>query len=336
MPSDTRMTEGPSPPRPIAILGFGRSGTTWVSDIVSTCLGGLILFEPMFPTALESASAYCYADVSETDSRRTLEQHFNAILAEENHAPWLLRNHVKHPLDQVDPAFLDRIWAECRIVGFKEIRANFMIDQLAGDWGYRTLFVLRHPCAVISSPKGRPWFWKGDFDSFEIHLVMFDERVLKNPKYAEPFSGIDTKRIIETGSQIEKEALIWAATHKVALAALARTGTPLLYYEDLFADPFSYSRELLEAVTGDASRLLHPAYIFTPSMVTLKTSHDLYFADNSIHEAGPSFFWKERLTEADVSSIEAVVSLFDLHLCDALGKPDPRGIDDVRVLHAKK
>ena len=317
--------------RPISILGFGRSGTTWVSDIVSKCLGGLILFEPMFPTVMQDARRYCYIDGSEDKEYGQFVDHLDAVMQGKNHEKWLLRNHVNHPLDEVDDSFLQSIWRECEILGFKEIRANFLLEKIVADLDFNTLFVIRHPCAVIASLKSRPWFWKGDFQGLDNHYRMFTERVFLNPAFSSCFEGMDIGEVVGFQDKIERETAIWAATHKVVLSRLEKLQVPLLFYEDLFSNPFVVARRIFESL-GIGSYSFHPAYIFTPSMVTLKTTHDLFFDKSGLAVKGHQMFWKDKLSREEVARVFAVVDLFDIHVYDTNGQPDRKSLAGINVV----
>ncbi len=316
---------------PIAVLGFGRSGTTWVSDILSKCLGGLILFEPMFPSALPDAEKYCYSDGEGQASATKLNQHLQDVLSGRNHARWLLRNHVNHPVDEVDGLFLESIWDECRIIGFKEIRANFMLARVTQEWGFNTLFVLRHPIAVISSLQGRPGFWRGDFGGLNNHYNMFTERVLKNIRYRAHFSDIDLRELSALKHVEEKEAVLWAATHKIVLEDLKNFQIPTLFYEDLFAHPFRVTRQLFTAL-GIDSLNLHPAYIFTPSMATMRTTHDLYYSNNPLSIRGPSMFWEDKLNNEEIRRIVRIIEMFGVNLYDGNNYPKTNAVADLNIV----
>src|SRR5688572_23175877 len=111
----------------IIVLGFGRSGTTWISDIISKVTGGLVLFEPLHPRVTEWAQRFCYSSVEREDDSELLKAYLSAVLTKQRRNSWLLRNHVPVAIDSISEEFVDLLWCECNVVGLKEIRANFMI-----------------------------------------------------------------------------------------------------------------------------------------------------------------------------------------------------------------
>lgn len=296
------------PQDPIVVLSFGRSGSTWVSDIISKSLGGLLLFEPLHPEACFFAAEICYNDATDPALSARLAELLEGILVRQDRNRWLLRNHLFSPLEEVSQAFVDTVWEECEVLGFKEIRANFLIDWLLEHFHARIVYLVRHPYAVIASLHRRKNFWN-EF-GFERHWRLFQERVLLNPRHQallQPYLPLATA----AQTQIEQETVMWAVTHKIASADLTRHGLPIFHYEDFYEKPFPTTRALLSYLGHNAS--IHPAHIFVPSMTTIRTVHGLSSSESDYSTKGLAIFWQDILPPTELRIIGEIVRAFDIH-----------------------
>jgi len=297
----------------IALLGFGRSGTTWVSDIISKVTGTLILFEPLHPSVTELSEKFAYSEVTNTKDSKQLKEYFDAVLSKRHRKMWLLRNHVPVPLDKVSEAFLETIWDECRVTGFKAIRGNSMVDWFHNELGSKVVFVVRHPCAVVASIKRRSNFWEFGWPrTYELFL----SKTVYNGNRAARFKDI----VESVDDDLGKCAVMWAVTHAIAIEKLDALGLPIFYYEDLYREPFRYVREMFEYI-GDGRVDIHPSHMFTPSMTTMRTVHGLYDKEGDIADKGASAFWEKDLTERDVDMVMELVRSFGVDLYGRDGHP---------------
>lgn len=295
------------PTDPIVVLSFGRSGSTWVSDIISKALGGLLLFEPLHRETCTFSTEICYSDAAEPEISAQLAGLLNRILEKQDHNRWLLRNHLFSPLEEVSPTFVEAVWDECSVLGFKEIRATFLIDWLLEHLNARVVYLVRHPYAVVASLRRRKNFWN-DY-GFEQHWRYFEQRVLHNPRnqiLLKPYT-----RIIDNAqTQIARETVMWAASHKIASTTLQRHDLPTFYYEDFYRNPFPTTRSVLNYLGYDAN--LHPAHIFVPSMTTIRTVHGLSSSESDYSSAGMAIFWQDILPSDDLHTIGEIVQAFDM------------------------
>ncbi len=299
----------------VIVLGFGRSGTTWISDMISKMYGKLILFEPFHPSVTELSQGIAYSTVDKGTRSVLIDQLLTRVMGKRHKKLWLLRNHLPARLEQISDTFVEKLWDECDILGFKEIRANFMIEWLATSFLAKIVFIIRHPCAVAASIKNRDNFWEFGWPG-TYHLFL--ERTIFNEKYnhhpiaerRELIKGLDT--------DIEKYAAMWAITHAIVLPKLKQQRIPLFFYEKFYEDPFDSARTLA-AYLGNADINIHPAHIFTPSMTTLKTFHGISGMETQITEKGPAMFWDGSLSEQEVKKILFIVGEFGIDLYDTVG-----------------
>jgi len=295
------------PSDPIVVLSFGRSGSTWVSDIISKALGGLLLFEPLHPETCSFAPEICYSDAADSELSERLDGFMARILDKQDHNRWLLRNHLFSPLEKVSPDFVETVWDECNVLGFKDIRATFLIDWLLEHLNARIVYLVRHPYAVIASLHRRKNFWN-EF-GFDQHWRFFQQRVLLNPRnqaLLQPYAFV----INNAQTQTERETVMWAVSHKIASATLQRHGLPTFYYEDFYRNAFATTRFLLNYLGYDAN--LHPAHIFVPSMTTIRTVHGLTSSESDYSSAGMAIFWQDLLSADELLTISEIVKAFDI------------------------
>lgn len=198
---------------PIVVLGFGRSGSTWVGDVISTVAGGIMLNEPLnpcmgiYPEHLAPGSPGHYAG-----------ERLRAMLAGEERDPWLLRGYFA-PLATADHHELEAFWDSRPIVGLKEtFHAAWSIDWLVERFGRRIVYVWRSPYAVIPSVVARPSFW-----------------ALGWPAHADAVMRHAGASWDGARSYVERVAAVWAAAHTAVLDACERLSVPIIDFEDLEA-----------------------------------------------------------------------------------------------------
>ncbi len=290
--------------KPIIILGFGRSGTTWVSDIISKSLGSLLLFEPFHPAVWDQSGKLCYAANNHDDFKSQI----SFVLNKKERNPWLIRNHLSVNPQQLNQSYIDSIWENCEISGFKAIRANHQIPYLYQEISDRILFTIRHPLAVIASIKNRPRFFEEL--GWQQHQSLFEEHVLQHPLIKRNYKGNFNQ--LETFE--EKVATMWALSHLLSLTDLINHNLPIIFYEDLYLKPFEETKKILKVLGSNHN--IHPSYLFTPSMLTLKTAHSFSQVDDDFFKFRSKVFWKDNLTDHQANQL--------MHLIESIIKPHSR------------
>lgn len=280
---------------PIVILGFGRSGTTWLADIVSKVTGKILLFEPFHPAVCKFSDEVCYN--TSYDSNK-LNDHWLSLYNKEIHNRWLLRNHLNSPLEDLSSEFIEYIWEHIHIGGFKSIRLNHNIAWVINRLQTKPLYIIRHPLAVIASLYSRPRFWEEY--GWEFHWTSFvDKTCLQTSSPLEHKSKYLSIANNLTES-IEKMAFMWSLSQILALRSLAFYDFQPFYYEDLYQNPFKETLRILAYLNINHNDI-HPSHIFTPSMVTHRTMHGMNM--NIEHY----FFWENTLDTLQIDKIYHVL-----------------------------
>ncbi len=295
---------------PIIIAGFGRSGTTWLSDIISKALGGLILFEPLHPGVYAESREFCYS-VS-LDSSKSIITHLNEATSKVPfNNNWLLRNHLNTPLQENSQSFVEYIWKNTDVIGFKTIRSNHLLDELSKTISGRVLYIYRHPLAVLMSILNRKRFW--DEYGWEWHNQHFFERALRHPlwssKQTKVLKGLRSSVLADHEMTI---LMMWSISFILALDEVRKCDGVLISYEDLYLNPYQEAQEILSHL-GIEKAKLHPSYFFTPSLTTMNTIHNRKELLNSGREILDELFWKKKLNDSKTkeyfSLIKEILSL---------------------------
>ena len=270
--------------KPIVVAGFGRSGTTWLSDIISKALGGLLLFEPFHPKVFADSKAITYSTALYPDQE--ILSYWNQIKEGKHRSKWLLRNHLRSPYESAPQDYLDLIWEKSEVIGFKTIRANHLLSILNQALGrIRPIYIIRHPLACLASIIRRPRFWE-EF-GWEWHWENFIKQTSETIE-------IHENLMKKFQTQYEKIIFMWAISQQIALDQVKELKGYITSYEALYLNPFEETKRILTHL-GHQDLSIHPSYLFEPSMTSMRTLHNTGEDFHMVHERFPDFFWQNDL-----------------------------------------
>jgi hypothetical protein len=204
----------PDPSEAILLAGSGRSGTTWVSDLLCQVPGTQRIFEPLRQAARWQApgtrplfrSPYLRPEGEYTGWHALLRD----VLTGRCRTYW------------TDPSrtsfFPDRYL-------IKEIRANLMLGYIHNHFGSRIIHVLRHPCAVVASRTRLKW--RVDLDN----LLQQEELV------EDELAGLTGDIQRAKSEAVASHAIWWAVENRVARRQLRGRAHFRAYYERLVSEP---------------------------------------------------------------------------------------------------
>ena len=124
-----------SPSDTVLVVGSGRSGTTWLGNMIGQWPGFLSLFEPF-------------------DYRHVPEINITSL------RPYIRMNETSNPLDDIIRNVLlgkyKNAWTlsentrrfTWRIL-IKDIRINLLLPYIRQRFGNRIIYIIRHPCATV-------------------------------------------------------------------------------------------------------------------------------------------------------------------------------------------
>ncbi len=199
------------------MVGDGRSGTTWLADIINWQTNYREMLEPFHPgfvKAMGSFGLFKYMRPDEDDRlfREAAQGVFTGRL-------------LSHRVNSQN-----RIRWYNRLL-IKDIFAHLFVKWALARFPYLKLVVIvRNPFAVALSKRGRQhWVWMTDPKDFLKQPALVED-------YLKPFDP--TINSVEDDYVI-RQVLIWAIIHHVLFRQLTNDQVHLVFYEALCRDPHS-------------------------------------------------------------------------------------------------
>lgn len=213
---------------PIWLVGAGRSGTTWASNILNYRNQYRYLFEPFHPMFVDATRAFRAYHYLRPD-----EPQLVAIAAQ------VFTGRIQHP--RIDKYTRGLMFHGLLI---KDIFAHLFLKWVDVHFAsVRKVLLVRHPFAVALSKLERAgWSWLRD------PAELLDQQQLRND-YLEPYASLISK----TEGDFERQVLIWAITHYVPFQQLTNGRLLLVFYEELCVEPEPQVRRMLEFVGDPAA-----------------------------------------------------------------------------------
>jgi len=195
----------------VVVAGAGRSGTSWICDVLNCRNEFRYIFEPLHPSVRALSvfrHAYLPPDKRDPDRLRLMGD----VLAGRFHNGWSDR------LNRRRVAFR-------RLVKF--IRANLLLPWIKANFpAVPIVLVLRHPCAVAVSRMNLGAEWTTSLD-----VVLSDETLVKD--HLQPF----VEHMKGTRDEFERQIYFWCVQNYVPLRQLSRREMHVVFYELLCTDP---------------------------------------------------------------------------------------------------
>ena len=223
----------PDPASAWLLASSGRSGSTWLGDMLAATPGVQQLFEPFDPRNSADYRQLMGWQPDWTPSwvkRHYLRPHDEAP---EWRALWeqVLSGRIRTYLtDYTRTSFFPRRFL------VKTIRANMMLGFVANQFGPTTILLARHPAAVINSMYYRvKASWPAD-----VQDMLAQEALVED--YLQPWVA----QIEQIHDGLEALIVWWAAENKVALTQLAHHSHYQVFYEWLTLHPQDEMAALLQ------------------------------------------------------------------------------------------
>ena len=209
----------------VFLAGTGRSGTTWLSDVVNHRGGYRYVFEPFHPGKVEALAHFRPRQYLRPDDRREVFLGpARRVLTGGLRDPWTDRFHR---------GFLPRR----RLI--KDIRANLLLGWLGANFpGMPIVLLLRHPCAVVASRLALGW----KDNLFE---------TMEQEDLVEDFLSPMETRIRAARDDFERHLFLWCIDNYVPLKQFGPGEIHLAFYENLLARPKEELRRLFAFLGED-------------------------------------------------------------------------------------
>jgi hypothetical protein len=266
--------------RSILVAGTGRSGTTWLGDLITSQISCRVMFEPFNPDLVSEYSGYNYFQyMRPADEDQVLHEFARKVLSGEIRNRW-----VDHKNEQIFP--------EYRII--KEIRANLLLKWLHDRFPeVPILFIMRHPCAVVLSRMELGWATDADIEPF-----------LSQPDLVTDHLASHLELIRNARTDVEKHAIIWCVSNLIPLKQFEPGSLKIVYYEKLCTQPEIELSTILDLIGKERRQLLSEKFD-RPSQTTRETSAVVTGADKISS-------WKRKLDASQIERILDIVNAFGL------------------------
>jgi hypothetical protein len=270
----------------VFLAGSGRSGTTWLSEIINHRRGYRYVFEPFNPREVDSFGHFCTKQYLRPEDRREkfLEP---ARLA--------LTGRLR---DRWTDRFNGRIVARRRLI--KDIRANLLLGWMRANFpGMPIILLLRHPCAVVASRLALGW---------KDHL----SETMEQRELVEDFLFPMEAEIRAAKGDFERHLFLWCIDNYVPLKQFRPQEVHLTFYENLLARPEAELQSLFASLGEDFDERVYRR-LRRPSPLSRKNT------------PSPSLEgWRTRVSANQLERTIEILGLFGLdHLYGEGAMPDP-------------
>jgi Sulfotransferase family len=313
--------------KPIFVVGSGRSGTTWIGDVIGSCAGCSPIFEPMRTDSVAEVPRWGLRSGLPGPYLRARDPHpdwatfLDALLAggicnvwtrqdwtrvPEVLTRWPLLEKVGYRLARIPYQYRER---RAHRYVIKEIRANLMLEWLERHVDARIVYLIRHPCAVVGSRMrlGLP-DWEADFEE-----ILCQSRLMGD--FLEPFRPI----IEQSASMLRRQAVVWCVENLVPISQAGSKDWFVSSYEEFLCEPDRMFEQLFRILGLE------------PTLSTERAKNRV------VSSASPHFgmpkTWHAPLTEAEGEEILEICAEFglgfysrqSLPVRDIIGHPDRPG-----------
>ncbi|MCO6453093.1 MAG: sulfotransferase [Caldilineales bacterium] len=237
----------PDPSAAIVLASSGRSGSTWLADILSALPGVQQIFEPFHPEA-----SAVYRRLSGWDGDQG-PVYLRAYLRPDEPQPeWhaLLADVLSGRVRNYRSDYARTSYFPDRFL-VKFIRANLMLGFIYENFRPAIIFLVRHPCAVVYSRLHRvrtPW-----------HADV--KHLLRQEKLVEDYLRPWLTQIEAETDLLGAHALWWAVESRVAMDDLSTRPHQFIYYEALVREPKVELNRILPALGYTDAQI--PAKVLT-------------------------------------------------------------------------
>ena len=273
----------------VVLAGTGRSGTTWLSDVVNHRGVYRYVFEPFHPGKVEAFAHFRPRQYLRPEDRR--EEFLGParrVLTGGLRDPWIDRFHR---------GFLPRR----RLI--KDIRANLLLGWIKANFpGMPIILLLRHPCAVVASRLALGW----KDNLFE---------TMEQEDLVEDFLLPMETRIRAASDGFERHLFLWCIDNYVPLRQFGLGEIHLVFYENLLAHPKEELRRLFASLGEDFDDRAY-RNLERPSPLSRNEAPENPSVDG----------WRRQVTGRRLEGAVEILSVFGLDRVYGEGAmPDPSG-----------
>ncbi len=195
----------------VLLAGSGRSGTTWVAELLGYTYPFRLMFEPFFGQKVPLCSAFAprtYLSPYHDEARHLKPAHS------------ILSGRVRHPWIDAH----NQVWLASRRL-IKDIRVNLLLPWLHQQFpSVPLILLLRHPFAVVQSRLKLGW---------HDHL----DDLMGQPDLLALLSDGQIAMMQQAQTPFERHLLLWLVENTVPLNLLPTGSYFPVFYEELLREP---------------------------------------------------------------------------------------------------
>jgi hypothetical protein len=276
----------------VFVAGTGRSGTTWLLELLDSGHRHRVIFEPFRPGAGALGDRVLPRYMRPGADDPEIEELVRTILL------------GKFKSNRLTGRDNERLISTSRIV--KDVDSNLRLGWLRSRFpDFPIVYIIRHPCAVASSRKRL-----GNELSIDEYLGESDLVA----DHLEPYIGA----LSEVTTPFEKAVASWCIENYVPLKQID-DGLELVtvFYEDLVTDPETTLRAVFAALGQSPDRVAYEN-LAKPSLTTWRESDPLASPGRALDD------WQRRLTAHELERARELVTLFGLDSLYSFDSGEPR------------
>jgi hypothetical protein len=262
----------------VFVAGTGRSGTTWLAEMINYDNSFRILFEPFHSQKVDLVADWNYRQYLRVD---------NLDVKYLTPASAILRGQIRHEwVDMLN----HRLVSWKRVI--KDIRANLFLKWIKHNFPeIPIVLLLRHPCAVASSKLSLGW---------GTHLDDFLSQEELLADFLDPFTDY-IRGAVDT---FDKHIIMWCVENYVPLHQFCECEILVVFYEHLCIDPQS-ELERIHRFVGQR---------FSPAVVELSRRPSRLARRESAIISGRSTVesWRTGICDKQIARAQQICAIFGL------------------------
>lgn len=263
----------------VILAGSGRSGTTWVQELINNQNDFRIMFEPFHSLKIDLLKTWNFRQyIRSDDSRDMFLIPATRILSGGIRHKWIDRYNRK-------------TFPGKRLI--KDIRIQLLLHWIKGHFPEIPIIVLlRHPCAVANSRLKQGW--PAHLEDFLIQDDLFDD-------FLDPF-----RQEIENAKDLfDQQIFMWCIENYVPLKQFKENEILVVFYEQLCRNPHQEMSRMMEYIGKSFSSDMLDK-ISRPSAQSRKDSAIISGVD-------PVSAWRNDISDEQVKRAVEILRMFGLH-----------------------
>lgn len=316
--------------RPVVVFGSGRSGTTWIQDTLAQANGLRTIFEPLHPSVVPGADRFANRYYRSDSKQPELKAFMGPVFSGKLQTLWtdyrLRSDRLKPSLDciyrpsaarKLVGRYLDLVRRYRRVppnfgkpLIIKFIRANLMMSWLEANYAMRSLFVIRHPGAVIASQlRMGEHNWDGQA------LDVFRQDRAFNADWLNSYDDVLNSDL----DSVQCHTAIWCIQNVLPLQNCLEQGRTIVFYETLMAEGEQEWQRVISSL--ELADLPHISERTKPSQ---QASKDIKGESYGVEYMGR---WLDYMTSTQINAMQGVLDRFGVKIYRA-DNPLPLGFDN--------